>query len=35
MAVYYSFEVEGVVIYVENSHGEQLIQPSVIAFYHF
>ena len=30
---YCSFEVEGVVIFVGNSQGEQLIQPSIVAFF--
>ena len=32
-AFYCSFEVEGVAIFVDNSQGEQLIQPSVVAFF--
>ena len=31
--LYCSFEVEGVAIFVDNSQGEQLIQPSVVAFF--
>ena len=34
MAVLLQFEVKGVAIFINNSQGEQLIQPSVVAFFH-